>query len=101
VIQTDASSTAIAAVLVQYIDNLHKPVGFNSRKLSSTEANYSASERELLAIVYSLEQFLAYVYGRKTVIYTDHKPLVTAKTLKEPMGKLGRSFFRITHVEFK
>ena len=70
---------AIAGVLLQLVDGIYKPVAFASRKLSPTEQRYSATERELLAIVYCYMQFYSHVYGRKIKIYTDHQPLVTYK----------------------
>jgi hypothetical protein len=59
------------------------------------------SERELLAIVYAIEYFNSYVYSRPIDIYTDHKPLVTAKSLKKPMNRLGRLFLKIQDVEYR
>ena len=101
-IQTDASGVAIAGVLLQDDGNgLLRPIAFCSRKLSETEQKYSASERELLAIVYAYEQFLSHVYGREIIIHTDHKPLVSMAKLKKPMGRLGRLFFRLVDVDYK
>lgn len=75
VLDTDASGTNIGAVLQQderarmdadfslfeysktvKISTL-RPIAFESRKLSKTEQNYSAQERELLAIVHALRHF--------------------------------------------
>ena len=80
---------------------MHKPVAFASRKLSPTEQRYSASERELLAIVYCYDQFYSHVYGRKIKFYTDHEPLVTMCKLKNPMGRLGRLFHRLQDVDYE
>ena len=101
ILQTDASKVAISGVLLQSSENLIRPIAFASRKLSKTECNYTVSEKELLAIVYSYEQFLSYVYGRKIKIFTDHEPLVTMSKLKKPGGRLGRLFFRLVGVEYE
>ena len=98
-IQTDASNNAIGAVLLQLADNLYKPIAFASRKLSETEKRYSATERELLGIVYAYEQFHSHVYGRHIKFYTDHEPLVTMCKLKNPLGRLGRLFHRLQDVD--
>jgi hypothetical protein len=66
-IQTDASNNAIAAILLQSVDTLFKPIAFASRKLSETKKNYSATERELLAIVYAYDQF----YRSRTFSYNE------------------------------
>ena len=99
-LQTDASGVGISGVLLQFIDGLFRPVAFCSKKLSITERGYSATERELLAIVYAHEQFLAYTYGRRIEVFTDHEPLVTAKRLKNPGSRLGRLFNKLQDSDY-
>jgi hypothetical protein len=99
-IQTDASQKAIGGVLLQQVKGLFKPVAFASRKLSDTERRYSATERELLALIYCYDQFNSHVYGRKIEFYTDHEPLVTMSKLKKPLGRLGRLFHRLQDVDY-
>lgn len=36
---------------------------------------YAPIEKELLAVVYGMERFHYYTYGRKVVVNSDHKPL--------------------------
>lgn len=86
-ITTDASNTAVGAVLQQYNNKCWEPLAFFSKKLSSTEIKYSAFDRELLAIYLALKHFRYFVEGRSFTIYTDHKPLTTAlftKTERSP-----------------
>ena len=70
-IQSDASLKGIGCVLTQE----GKPVCYASRSLTETESRYSNIERELLAACWSLEKLNHYVFGKKVVIETDHKPL--------------------------
>ena len=98
-IQTDASQKAIGGVLLKKADNFFKPVAFASRKLSDTERRYSATERELLALIYCYDQFNSHVYGRMIEFYTDHEQLVTMSKLKKPLGRLGRLFHRFQDVD--
>ncbi|XP_055390591.1 uncharacterized protein LOC129619374 [Condylostylus longicornis] len=67
---TNASQYAIGAVLQQ---DSH-PVCFVSRTLNEHERKYSATEKELLAIVWSTNYFRPYLYGVKFDLLTDHQP---------------------------
>jgi len=51
ILQTDASSEGIGAILLQEEGQIKYPVAFASKKLLSREKNYSTIEREALAIV--------------------------------------------------
>ncbi len=101
IIHCDASNVAISAVLLQQLGELLHPNEFASRKLTPTERRYSVSERELLAIVYAYDQFYHHVYGRRIEFYTDHKPLVTMQELKNPHGRLGRLFHKLSGVDYR
>lgn len=74
-IATDASDTGIGAVLQQHVDGAWKPIAFFSKKLNNAEKNYSAFDRELLAIHKAVKHFRYFVEGRPFHILTDHKPL--------------------------
>ena len=52
-----------------------KPVAFGSKTLTPCERRYANIERELLAIVWGTQKFHTYVYGRRVIVETDHKPL--------------------------
>ena len=51
------------------------PVAYASRSLTPTEVQYAQIEKELLAIVFAMEKFETYLYGRKVLVESDHKPL--------------------------
>ena len=95
IICSDAFNVAVGAVLGQIVDNKYKPVMYASRHLTGAESRYSTTVREVLAIVWSAKRFNAYIYGRHVRFVTDHEPLVTVKTLKEPNGRIGRLFKKI------
>lgn len=75
---TDASDTAIGAVLQQRKGNTWQPLAFFSRRLSPSQQKYSPYDRELLAIYQSIRYFRYMLEARHFVIYTDHKPLCYA-----------------------
>lgn len=72
---TDASTSCIGAALEQTERGVVKPIGFFSRKLSTTETRYSTYDRELLAIFAAIKYFRHYLEGRHFIVRTDHKPL--------------------------
>jgi len=75
---TDASGTAVGGVLQQVINGESKPVAFFSKSLNSAQRNYSAFDRELLAMYLSVRHFRYFLEGRPFAILTDHKPLTHA-----------------------
>ena len=71
-IQCDASEKGLCAALLQDV----KPVDFASRAFADTETRYAQIEKEqLLAIVFSVEQFDQFTFGRTVHIQSHHKPL--------------------------
>lgn len=84
VIQCDASSKGLGAVLLQ--DGC--PIAYGSRTLTDTESRYSVMEKEMLAIVFALEKWHQYTYGRPVTVQSDHKPLETIT--KKPLDQAPR-----------
>ena len=72
---TDASDTAIGAVLEQKIKGNWQPLAFLSRKLKTAEQKYSTYDRELVAIYLGIKHFKYFLEGREFCIFTDQKPL--------------------------
>ena len=73
-ISTDASQNGIGTILYQE-DETIKYISFFSKSLSKSQRNYSATKRELLAIVSALRHFKYFIYGQHFEIFTDHKAL--------------------------
>ena len=72
----DASQTAIGGTLTQLDENgRDRVIAFYSKKLSDAEANYTANDRELLALVRFLERFRCYLEGSTFKIITDNQVL--------------------------
>ena len=71
----DASNYALGAVLAQRIDKLPKVIYYASRTLDATQANYTTTKKELLAIVFALDKFRSYLLGTRVIMYTDHAAL--------------------------
>ena len=76
IVTTDASTTGLGITLWQkQHDGNTKPIAFGSRYLNNTEKKCSIGELELLAVVWGLEKFRFYFYGKKVHLYTDHQAL--------------------------
>ena len=91
--QGDASDKRLGFVLLQ--DS--KPVTYSNRALTDAETRYSQIEKDLLAHVFGLERNHQYAYGRKVILWTDHKPLVsiTRKPLASAPKRLQRLLLRL------
>lgn len=81
-IECDASKDAIGCCLMQE----GQPISYASRSLSPTEKNFAQIEKELLSILFATSKFHLYIYGRKTFVRTDHKPLVSL--IKKNVGEI-------------
>jgi hypothetical protein len=95
-LNTDASIKAIAAVLLQ--DG--KPIGFASRLLSKSEKNYSATELELLAVIFGISYFREFLEFKPFTIVTDHKALLWLANVHETKAKLYRWYTYLQNFRF-
>ena len=75
VIDTDASETALGAVLSQVIEGEERHVAVESRVLTKTEVNNATTKREALRIVQAMQLFRPYNYGTQCIVRTDHASL--------------------------
>ncbi|XP_062621337.1 uncharacterized protein K02A2.6-like [Saccostrea cucullata] len=83
-LQTDSSKDGLGAVLLQN----GKPIEYASRSLSMAQRKWAQIEKEALSILFGLEKFDQYTYGRKVVIENDHKPLEAI--LRKPLSAAPR-----------
>ncbi|XP_014676064.1 PREDICTED: uncharacterized protein LOC106816031 [Priapulus caudatus] len=98
-VQTDASKRGVGATLLQG----GRPVAYASKSLTETESNYANIEREMLAVVFGLERFHYYIYGRHVMVESDHKPLqsITNKSLSSAPSRLMRMLLRVQRYDFE
>ncbi|GJV52679.1 hypothetical protein Tco_1448420 [Tanacetum coccineum] len=75
----DASGLGLVCVLMQR----GKMIAYASRQLKIHEKNYTTHDLELGAVVFALKIWIHYLYGTKSVIYTDHKSLQHIFSQKE------------------
>ncbi|KAG0440500.1 Transposon Tf2-6 polyprotein [Dictyocoela muelleri] len=68
----DASYNGIGSILLQN----NKLIEYYSKKYSSSEVNYNVIEKEVLAILKSLQHFKQIIFNTKVHIYTDNANLL-------------------------
>ena len=73
ILQTDVSKKGFGAVIIQE----EQPIYYASRALTSAEKNYQNLECEVQAAVWCTKKFHYFLYGRKFILQTDQKPLVS------------------------
>ncbi|GJU57381.1 putative reverse transcriptase domain-containing protein [Tanacetum coccineum] len=79
VVYCDAAGLGLGWVLMQR----SKVIAYASRQLKIHEKNYTTHDLELGAVVFALKIWRHYLYGTKSVIYTDHKSLQHIFSKKE------------------
>ncbi|GJT06390.1 putative reverse transcriptase domain-containing protein [Tanacetum coccineum] len=71
VVYCDASNQGFGYVLMQR----NKVIAYASKQLKIHEKNYTTHDLELGVVVFALKTWRHYLYGTRSVIYTDHKIL--------------------------
>ena len=103
ILQCDASQSGLGVSLLQE----GHPVAYASRAITAAEKNYAQIEKELLSIVFGMEKFETYVYGRHVIVERDHKPLETIcqkslatapKRLQKMLLALQKYDFNVIHI---
>ncbi len=104
IVEVDASSTGIGAVLSQRQDTPAKmfPCAFYSRKLSSAERNYDVGSRELLAMKAALKEWRHWLEGAQHpfTVLTDHKNLEYLRSAKRLNPRQARWAMFFTRFNF-
>ncbi|XP_063441937.1 uncharacterized protein K02A2.6-like [Mytilus trossulus] len=92
-VQSDSSQTGLGAAVMQE----DRPVAYASRALTDTETRYAQIEKELLSVIFGLEKFHSYTYGRTVNVISDHKPLesIMKKPLHVAPKRLQRMLLRL------
>lgn len=98
VLSVDASGYGLGATLSQH----GKPVAFASASLTPTQQRYAQIEKEMLAVVFGLQHFHFYTFGRRVIVETDHKPLIglKEKPLDSISPRLQRMLIKVLQYDF-
>jgi len=74
-IPSDASGTMIGVVLGQEENNLPYAIYFIIKNMTPVELNYTVTEKEFLAVIYSINKFQYYITGYPTFVHIDHSAI--------------------------
>nr|GFB02165.1 reverse transcriptase domain-containing protein [Tanacetum cinerariifolium] len=97
----DASDFAVGAVLGQRIEKHFRPIHNASKMMNQAEANYSTTEKEMLAVVYAFKKFRSYFIMNKSIVYTDHSALKYLFAKKDAKVRLLRWILLLQEFDFK
>ena len=74
-------------------------ISYASRTLSGREQNYTAMEKEVLAVVFATKHFSVYLLGRKFQLVTDNRALKWLHTI-QPKGRIARWIMDLQEFDF-
>ena len=99
-IESDASKTAVGAVLFQLDEdgNRHQ-IAYHSKSLSHVEQRWNTTELEMYAIVSASRKWSAYC-SNKVIFHTDHQPLKYIRKQKDPRGKIARWIMELENIDY-
>ena len=80
--QGDAAEKATGATLMQE----GRPIEYASRALDASKQNWAPIEREMFANVHGCKRLHQYLYGRRTMVESDHRPLEAF--MKKPLSSV-------------
>nr|GEZ25546.1 reverse transcriptase domain-containing protein [Tanacetum cinerariifolium] len=97
----DASDYAVGAVLGQRIEKHFWSIHYASKTMNQAEANYTTTEKEMLAVVYAFENFRSYLIMNKSIVYTDHSALKYLFAKKDAKARLLCWILLLQEFDFK
>src|SRR5579862_7276977 len=94
-IETDTSDGVVAGVLSQQDQQTHfwHPIAYFSKTMQPAELNYDIHDKEMLAIILSLEEWRAELEGLQHTpftVYSDHRALEYFMTTKKLSARQAR-----------
>jgi hypothetical protein len=102
ILQTDASGTALGAVLSQEIDGCRQPIAYASRTLTAQERRASSAyELECLAVLFGIDKFRQYLEHAEFLLETDNQALSWLLSHPRQLGKIGRWVVKISSLKFE
>nr|GEX69544.1 reverse transcriptase domain-containing protein [Tanacetum cinerariifolium] len=96
----DTSDFAIGAVLGQRYEKHFRPIHYASKTLTEAKSNYTTTEKEMLAVVYTFKKFRSYLIMNKCTVHTDHFALKYLFAKKDAKARLLRWVLLLQEFDF-
>lgn len=98
-----ASPVGLGAILAQIDGNQEtRVVSYASKSLSDTETRYCQTEKEALSLVWAVERFQVYLFGRSFDLVTDCKALqYLFASRSRPCARIERWVLRLQSFEYR
>ena len=92
ILYTDASNNAYSGILCQPVDNDQhiRPLAYFSDTFTAQNRSWCATEKEVYAVLKSVQHFDYYLRCTKCTLHCDHKPLEPFLTRGMKIVKLDR-----------
>nr|GEY19808.1 reverse transcriptase domain-containing protein [Tanacetum cinerariifolium] len=97
----DASDFAVGVVLGKRIEKHFGPIHYPSKTMTEAEANYTTTEKEMLAVLYAFEKFCSYLIMNKSIVYINHSALKYLFAKKDAKARLLRWILLLQEFDFK
>ncbi len=103
ILYTDASNYGLGALLCQEDERgEERVICYGSRMMNQSEQNFSTSEKECLALIFALEKWREYCYGRKIIAYVDHLAVLSLlKTKNSKNLRLARWILSVQEADIE
>ncbi|XP_063534905.1 uncharacterized protein K02A2.6-like [Cydia strobilella] len=93
---------SLGALLIQIGQNGPRVIAFGNKSLTDCEKRYCQTEKEALALVWAVEHFKTYLFGKEFEIISDHKPLETIfGPRSKPCARIERWVLRLQAYKYK
>jgi len=101
-IHTDASTVAIAGILLQKQNSGQwSPIAYYSQATNQSESRYHSFELEMLAVIKTIERFHIYLYNLCFTVITDCHALVYAVDKANINPRIARWILKLQNYKFK
>ncbi|XP_049877892.1 uncharacterized protein K02A2.6-like [Pectinophora gossypiella] len=102
IVVADASSVGLGSVLIQVDGHGPRVIAYGHKTLTDCERRYCQTEKEALALVWAIEHFHIFLYGKQFELVTDHKPLEVIFGIRsKPCARIERWVLRLQSYNYK